>query len=84
MDAEIAYREKATRDGNCAGRLRAILNKSCEQHLTKRKLYGHQPLISKTIQISQTKHANYYLTLMFLSNVNHLLGHGKVFTSIAM
>ena len=38
-------------DSNCTRMLRAVLNKSCWQHPTKQQLYGHRPLISKTIQI---------------------------------
>ena len=40
--------------------LRAILNKSWRQQPTKRQLYGHLPLISKTIQGRRTKHAGHY------------------------
>ena len=39
--------------------LRAILNKSWKQHLTKQLLYGHSPPISKTIQIRRTRHAEH-------------------------
>ena len=37
--------------------LQAILNKSWRQHPTKQQLYGHLPLILKTIQVRQTRHA---------------------------
>ena len=46
-------------DGNCTKMLRAVLNKSWWQHFTKQQLYGHQPPISKTIQILRTRHARY-------------------------
>ena len=44
-------------DGNYTRMLRAILNRSWRQHLTKQQLYGHLPLITKTIQIRRTRHA---------------------------
>ena len=37
-------------DGNYTRMLRAILNKSWRQHLTKQQLYGHLPPITKTIK----------------------------------
>ena len=40
--------------------LRAILNKSWQQHLTKHRLYGHLPPITKTIQVRRTRHAGHY------------------------
>ena len=46
-------------DDNCTRMLRAILKKSWKQHPTKHQLYGHQPPISKTIQIRRTRHAGY-------------------------
>ena len=39
--------------------LRAILNKSWWQHLTRHQLYGHLPPITKTIQVRQTRHAGH-------------------------
>ena len=39
--------------------LRAILNKSWRQHPTRHQLYGHLPLITKTIQVRQTRHAGH-------------------------
>ena len=36
--------------------LRAILNKYWRQHPTRHQLYGHLPLITKTIQVRQTRH----------------------------
>ena len=39
--------------------LRAILNKSWGQHPTKHQLYGHQHLLTKTIQVRRTRHAGH-------------------------
>ena len=39
--------------------LRAILNKARRQHPTKQQLYGHLPLITKTIQARRTRHAGH-------------------------
>ena len=39
--------------------LRAILNKSWQQHPTRHQLYGHLPPISKTIQVRRTRHAGH-------------------------
>ena len=44
-------------DGNYTRMLRAILNKSWRQHTTRYQLYGHLPLITKTIQVRRTRHA---------------------------
>ena len=46
-------------DGNYTRMLRAILNKSWRQHLTKHQLYGHLPPITKTIQVRRTRHAGH-------------------------
>ena len=46
-------------DGNYTRMLRAILNKSCQQHPTRRQLYGHLPPITKTIQARRTRHAGH-------------------------
>ena len=40
--------------------LRAILNKSWQQHPTRHQLYGHLPPIMKTIQVRRTRHAGHY------------------------
>ena len=40
-------------DGNYTRILRAILNKSRRQHPTRHQLYGHLPLITKTIQVKR-------------------------------
>ena len=39
--------------------LRAILNKSWQQHHTRHQLYGHLPPITKTIQVRRTRHAEH-------------------------
>ena len=46
-------------EGNYTRILRAILNKSWRQHLTKQQLYGHLPPITKTIQVRRTRHAGH-------------------------
>ena len=46
-------------DGNYTRMLRAILNKSWQQHPTKHQLYGHLPPIMKTIQVRRTRHAGH-------------------------
>ena len=46
-------------DGNYTRMLRAILNKSWQQHPTRHQLYGHQPPITKTIQVRRTRHAGH-------------------------
>ena len=46
-------------DGNYTRMLRAILNKSCRQHPTRRQLYGHLPPITKTIQVRRARHAGH-------------------------
>ena len=46
-------------DGNYTRMLRAILNRSWQQHPTRRQLYGHLPPITKTIQTRRTRHAGH-------------------------
>ena len=46
-------------EGNCRRMLRAILNKSWRQHPTRHQLYGHMPLITKTIKVRWTRHAGH-------------------------
>ena len=46
-------------DGNYTRMLRAILNKSWREHPTKHQIYGHQPPITKTIQVRRTRHAGH-------------------------
>ena len=43
-------------DGNYTRMLRAILNTSWRQHLTKKQLYAHLPPITKTIKVRRTRH----------------------------
>ena len=42
-------------DGNYTRMLRAILNKSWQQHPTRHQLYGHLPTITKNIQVRQSQ-----------------------------
>ena len=44
-------------DNNYTRMLRAILNKSWQQHPTRHQLYGHLPPITKTIQFRRNRHA---------------------------
>ena len=46
-------------DGNYTRMLRALLSKSWRQHPTKQQLYGHLPLVTKTIKIRQTRHVGH-------------------------
>ena len=46
-------------DGNYKRMLQAILNKSWRQHPARHQLYGHLPPITKTIQVSWTRHAGH-------------------------
>ena len=46
-------------DGNYTRMLRAILNKLWILHPTKYQMYGHLPLITKTIKIRRTRHAGH-------------------------
>ena len=46
-------------DGNYTRMLQAILNKSWRQHPTRHQLYGHLPPITKTIQVTRTRHAGH-------------------------
>ena len=46
-------------DGNYTRMLRAILNKSWQQHPTRHQLYGHLPPITQTIQPRRTRHARH-------------------------
>ena len=39
--------------------LRAILNKSWQQHPKRHQLYGHLPPITKTIQVRRTRHTGH-------------------------
>ena len=46
-------------DGNYTRMLRVILNKSWRQHPTRHQLYGHLPLITKTIQVRRARYAGH-------------------------
>ena len=46
-------------DGNYTRLLRAILNKSWQQHPTSHQLYGHLAPITKTIKARRTRHAGH-------------------------
>ena len=46
-------------DGNYTRMQRAILNKSRREQSTKPQLYGHLPLITKTIKVRRTRHAGH-------------------------
>ena len=46
-------------DDNYTRMLRAILNKSWQQHPTRHQFYGHLPLITKTIQVRRTIYAGH-------------------------
>ena len=46
-------------DGNYTRMLRAILNKSWQQHPTRHQLYSHLPPITKTIQARRIRHAGH-------------------------
>ena len=46
-------------DGNWTKILWTVLNKSWRQHPTMQQLYGHQPPISKTIQIIRSRQAGH-------------------------
>ena len=60
---EIVYiytvRMEKKLDDNYTRMLWPILNKSWRQHRTKQQLYGHLPLISKTIQIRRITHVGH-------------------------
>ena len=47
-------------DSNYLRMLRAILNKSWQQHPTRNQLYGHLPPITKTIQVRRTRYAGHW------------------------
>ena len=57
LDANKTAEKKL--DGNYTRMLRAILNKSWQQHPTKHLLYGHLLPITKTIQVRRTIHAGH-------------------------
>ena len=55
----LAKRPKEKLDGNYTRMLRAILNKSWQQHRTRHQLYGQLPPVTKTIQVRRTRHAGH-------------------------
>ena len=55
----LTKRLEKKQDGNYTRMLRAILNKSWQQHPTRHQLYGHLPPITKTIQVRRTRHAGH-------------------------
>ena len=55
----LTKRLKKKLDGNYTRMLRAILNKSWQQHPKRHQLYGHLPPITKTIQVRRTRHAGH-------------------------
>ena len=56
---KLTKRMEKKLDGNYTRMLRAILNKSWRQHPTKQQLYGHVPLITKTIKVRRTRLAGH-------------------------
>ena len=52
-------RLKKKLDGSYTRMLRAILNKSWQQHPTRHQQYGHLPPITKTIKVRRTRHAGH-------------------------
>ena len=55
----LTKRLKKKLDGNYTRMLRAILNKSWQQHPKRHQLYGHLPLVTKTIQVRGARHARH-------------------------
>ena len=55
----LTKRLEKKQDGNYTRMLRAILNKSWQQHPTRPQLYGHLPPLTKTIQVRRTRHAGH-------------------------
>ena len=55
----LTKRPKKNLDSNYTRMLKAILNKSWWQHLTRHQLCGHLPPITKTIQVRRTRHAGH-------------------------
>ena len=55
----LTKRLKKTLDGNYTRMLRAILNKSWQQHPTRPQLYGQLPPVTKTIQARRTRHSGH-------------------------
>ena len=57
----LTKRPEKKLDSNYTRMLRAIMNKSWQQHPTRHQLYGHLPPITKTIQVRRTRHAGHCL-----------------------
>ena len=55
----ITRRTEKKLDGNYTRMLRAILNRFWRQQPTKQQLYGHLPLIKKTILVRRSRHAGH-------------------------
>ena len=55
----LTKRLKKKIDGDYTRMLRAILNKSWQQHPTRHPLYSHLPPVTKTIQVRRTRHAGH-------------------------
>ena len=55
----LTKRPEKKLNGNYTRMMRAILNKSWQQHPTTHQLYGHLPSITKTIQARRTRHAGH-------------------------
>ena len=66
-------------DGNYTRMLRAILNRSWQQHPTRKQPYGHLPPITKTIQARRTRHLNYNGTLREKSSMINTYGRCLLF-----
>ena len=59
-------------DGNYTRMLQAILNKSWWQHPTRHQLYGHLPLVTKTIQVRRTGEARTNSSVMYSYGPPHM------------
>ena len=62
MDALLRRKKKSMEkklDGIYTRTLQALLNKVLGQYTTKQLLYGHQPTITKTMQVRRTRHAGH-------------------------
>ena len=62
----LTKRLKKKLDGNYTRMLRAILNKSWQQHPTRHQLYGHLPPITKIIQVRRTRHAGHCIAYIYI------------------
>ena len=55
----VSHLDDFREDGNSTRMLRAILIRYWRRHPTRQQLYGHLPLITKTIKIKRTRHAGH-------------------------